>query len=103
MAKYLCIFILCVMGLGRVYACSDHPEQDLCDQQCFGKIYVKEHQVKITDGKMYIEFDGEPCRVSEILEDEKGIYVNSVSFWWVCRNGHPNPPWRIICMVCNQT
>ncbi len=42
--------------------------------------------------------------VQGIMQDAQGIYYVSLPLgYWKCRNGHPNPPWRLTCAVpgCN--
>lgn len=66
------------------------------------RVYVTHEQIYVNCEGIFVEVKGDLYQVSQICEDENGIFVPHVGFWWRCPNNHPNPPWRIACQVCGM-
>jgi len=66
------------------------------------RINIKPEQVHVNDNGLFIEIEGTFYQVAQICQDEQGYFIPYTGFWWICTNGHPNPPWRSTCQVCNS-
>ena len=101
LALFVCV--MCSFTFKPSWDCCTEEGKKACEFYEKQKIYIHPSQVHVGTNGMFVDFGGDFCRVSEILEDENGMYVRDVGFWWRCRNGHPNPPWRVTCQVpgCN--
>jgi len=72
------------------------------------KIYLRPGSLSMDASCLYVNFEGEFFPVKQVLTDERGVYVaarefeNSKYGIWVCPNGHPNPPWALVCAVCKK-
>jgi hypothetical protein len=64
------------------------------------RVYVQPDQLHINTEGLFVEVTGNLYQVAQICQDEAGFYIPHAEFWWKCPNGHPNPPWRLICQVC---
>ncbi len=73
---------------------SDIPQQ--------ARVYVQTQQIHVDVGAIFIELSGNLYQVSQICQDENGFYVPYTGFWWTCVNGHPNPPWQLVCWICGS-
>jgi hypothetical protein len=71
---------------------SDIPQQ--------ARVYVQAERIHINAEGLFVEVAENLYQVSQICQDENGFYVPHAEFWVKCPNGHPNPPWRIVCQVC---
>jgi len=98
------VFVLCCSFVAKPHwDISTKKGQEEWEKVQKEKIYISSDQIKITPEGMYVLFNGEPFQVAEILQDENGIYVRHLGFYWRCKNGHPNPPWNLVCWVCGST
>lgn len=68
------------------------------------KLYLSPEMFHMDSDKMYIYFDEAFVPIPAIFSDDKGIYITTQKWgFWYCQNGHPNPPWRLVCAVCGKT
>lgn len=64
------------------------------------RVYVRPEQIHIDSQGIYVQIGGNLYQVAQICQDENGFYIPHAEFWKYCARGHPNPPWRLICQVC---
>jgi len=63
------------------------------------KFYLHPGMLHMDEKGLYVNIEGTLFAVNRILADERGIYIEE-KIWdvWYCKkNGHPNPPWTIVC------
>ena len=63
--------------------------------------------VFIDDQGLHIVYHGTLFAITNLSSDKKGIYVSTTSvlddsFFIRCPDGHPNPPWNLVCAVCGK-
>jgi hypothetical protein len=72
------------------------------------KIYLTPGSLSMDASHLYVNFGDRSYPVQQVLTDERGVYIdareleNSKYGIWICPNGHPNPPWNLVCSVCNK-
>ena len=103
-------FSVCAFNGAVVQAeCNDH--EDSIAFNTLGnndKIYLRPGSLSMDASCLYVNFEGDLIPVKQVLTDEQGVYINSKEFEdskygiWVCPNGHPNPPWNLVCSVCKK-
>lgn len=71
------------------------------------KFYLTPEKIHVDEKNLYVDLEGAVYSVSALHVDSKGIYIQLNDFvdqgaiaW--CDRGHPNPPWRLTCMVCGR-
>lgn len=47
---------------------------------------------------IFVPVNGEIVPVEGIMQDSGGMYYLGLGYW-ICTHGHPNPPWRLKCLV----
>jgi len=72
------------------------------------KFYLNPGSLSMDKSGLYVNIEGNFCPVKQVLTDGRGVYVdareldNSAFGVWHCPKGHPNPPWALVCLVCNK-
>lgn len=73
-----------------------------CDEKC----YLVPGTVAMDEKSLYINYNDKLYPVKRIAVDDNGVYVltreMSDDFLAYCPDGHPNPPWYLVCQVCGK-
>jgi|GEM_PF-2305151 len=89
-----------LFSAGEVLAC-DEGLTVKCEIAQLAKVYVDSNQIQILPEGIFVDVGEEMHQVTEVSRDEVGFYVPYAGFYWKCDVGHPNPPWALVCQVCN--
>ena len=87
MRKFLLLF--CLASFGAIFA---HE-----------KVYFSSDCVKLQQNQIFIQMENEWVPIQRISVDGRGYHVYSTDLplgFWICRNGHPNYPWNLVCSTC---
>lgn len=96
--------LLCV-GLSNEASaeCSDQHFLKIDSEKC----YLMPGSLSMDKKGLYVNFDGILYPISNVSVDEHGVFVptNELADYGIiayCPDGHPNPPWRLVCKVCGK-
>jgi hypothetical protein len=70
------------------------------------KIYIPEESVSIYDKQILVSFGLESVPILKVFSDSQGLFILREDLplgFWVCRNGHANYPWNLVCSKCGST
>lgn len=69
------------------------------------KCYLIPGSVSMDEKRLYVNFNDILYPVNRISVDENGVYVlakDLVNVLAYCPDGHPNPPWCLVCQICGK-
>lgn len=100
---FLLVFVggqFCAFAQVKPNAAYNEIKSEKSNTTQLSKIYVQPDQIYVNDEGMFVEVEGNLYQVTQIHQDENGIFIPCARFFWYCPYGHPNPPWRLICLAC---
>ena len=90
-------------------ACCDNDLSFSSDTLHENRFYLDIGTLSMDKSHLYVNIEGNFHPVKQVFTDEQGVYIdvreldNSAFGVWHCPKGHPNPPWALVCLVCNKS
>lgn len=71
------------------------------------KCYLIPGSLLMDEKRLYVHFDDMLYPINNVSVDEQGVYVlaNDLVDSGIiarCPDGHPNPPWCLVCQICGK-
>jgi hypothetical protein len=107
-AVFQCVLAITLSCVGF----SDKARAEDC-KPCISKIndnekcYLIPGSLLMDEKRLYVNFNSIHYPVNTVAVDELGVYVLASELVdsgiiAYCPDGHPNPPWRLVCGVCGK-